>query len=74
VTQQFPLWILKHGVAADLSAECHASIAKLHIRLNPPLHHVSKRSFMPKRKLLKVTGDSLQIIHYQLVIKKIVSN
>jgi hypothetical protein len=31
-SQQFPLGVLQHGVAADSSAECHASNTKLRIR------------------------------------------
>jgi hypothetical protein len=36
--------VLQHGVAAVLTAECHANIDNLHIRrLKPPLHQVVKK-------------------------------
>jgi hypothetical protein len=35
--------VLKNGVAAVLTAECHAGLANLRIRrLKPPLHRVAK--------------------------------
>jgi hypothetical protein len=41
-SQQFPLGVLQHGVAADSSAEYHVSNTKLRIRrLKPPLQKVS---------------------------------
>jgi hypothetical protein len=56
LTQQFRIWVLQPPVAAVLTAECHASNAKLRIRrMNPPLQEVFKHSFMPYTELLKLT-------------------
>jgi hypothetical protein len=49
--QQFSIWVLQSVVAADSSAECHASNTKLRIRrMNPPLQKLkSEQLFFPIR-------------------------